>query len=123
VSVLSSRLRTASTGAKKISRGSTPPVAYPVIRAIGVSPCALANASEATTSALEPSLSPGAFPAVTVPPSFRNAGLSFASVSTLVSFRGDSSDEIVVGAPFPGTWTGRISPLNFPASVAATAFR
>ena len=39
----------------------------------------MAKASEATTSALEPSLSPGAFPAVTVPPSFRNAGLSLAS--------------------------------------------
>ena len=31
--------------------------------------------------------------------------------------------ETVVGPPFPGTWTGRISALNFPASVAATAFR
>ena len=92
-------------------------------RASGVIPCAFAKASEDTTSALAPSLRPGAFPAVTVPPSFRNTGLSLASVSTLVSFRGASSAAIVVGPPFPGTCTGRISALNLPASVAATALR
>ena len=59
-----------------------------------------------------------------MPPSFWNAGLSLASVSALVSFRG----RLVGGdrgraRPCPGTCTGTISALNFPASIAATAFR
>ena len=83
----------------------------------------MAKASDVTTSALAPSLRPGALPAVTVPPSFWNAGLSLASASALVSLRGASSAETVVGPPFPGTWTGTISALNLPASVAAIAFR
>jgi hypothetical protein len=89
---------------------------------MGTRPCALAKASDVTTSALAPSLRPGAFPAVTVPPSFLKAGLSRASDSALVSFRGASSAEIVVGPPFPCTGTGSVSALNLPASIAAIAF-
>ena len=92
-------------------------------RAIGVSPWARAKASEVTTSALAPSFKPGALPAVTVPPSLRNAGFSLASVSAVVSRRGDFIGLHVVGPPFPGTCTGRISALNLPASIAAMAFR
>jgi hypothetical protein len=90
---------------------------------MGAMPCALAKASELTTSALAPSLRPGALPAVTVPPSFRNTGLSRASDSALVSLRGASSAAKDVGPPLPGTCTARISSLNFPASAAATALR
>src|SRR2546426_6054780 len=53
------------------------------MRARGASPCARANASEVTTSALAPSFRPGAFPGVTVP-SFSNEGLSAASASRVV---------------------------------------
>src|SRR5438093_566194 len=52
------RCCTATMGAKNRSFGSPPPVAYAVIRASGARPCARANASDATTSALAPSCPP-----------------------------------------------------------------
>ena len=68
-----------------------------------------------------PSLQPGAFAAVTVPP-FRKAGRSLLSDSMEVSDRGHSSLEIVVTWPFrPGTSTGTISLSKAPDSCAARA--
>jgi hypothetical protein len=71
-----------------------------------------------------------ALPAVTVPPS-RNAGLSRASASSVVSARGPSSrsstTSFTTGLP-PGPFsltdvaTGTSSASNFPACWAATAF-
>src|SRR5206468_2259023 len=75
------RFCTATMGAKNKSLGSPPALAYAVTRASGFTPCAFANASDVTTSALAPSFKPGAFPGVTVP-SFSNDGLSAASVSS-----------------------------------------
>ena len=43
---------------------------------MGVKPWVRAKASEVTTRALAPSFKPGAFPAVTVPPSLRKAGFN-----------------------------------------------
>src|SRR2546425_12044417 len=57
----------ATRGAKNGSLGSPPALAYAVTRASGLRPCARANASDVTTSALAPSFRLGAFPAVTVP--------------------------------------------------------
>src|SRR5438270_9855866 len=91
------------------------------MRASGSSRCALANASEATTSALAPSFNPGALPAVTLPPG-SNDGFSAASASSDVSLRGPSSFSIALAPSFPGTSTGTISALNRHAAMAATAF-
>jgi hypothetical protein len=69
-------------------------------------------------------LSPDALPAVTVPrPSVRNAGLSFDSVSSVVSGRRNSSSA-TSAVPFrpAGTSTGAISSANTPAARAAAAF-
>ena len=91
------------------------------MRARGASPCARANASEVTTSALAPSFRPGAFPGVTVP-SFSNEGLSAASASRVVSARGPSSFSIAPGPRFPGISTATVSALKRHAVIAATAF-
>src|SRR5437764_11868516 len=61
------------------------------MRARGWRPRARANASEATTSALAPSFSPGALPGVTLP-SFSNVGFRTASASSVVSLRGRSEE-------------------------------
>src|SRR6185437_9655986 len=93
------------------------------MRAIISSLWSIANCSLTTTTAAAPSLRVDAFPAVTVSSSLLslpgNAGRSFASDSTVVSFRGPSSVSIVV-VPFrPAISTGVISALNFPVSIAA----
>src|SRR5206468_10758877 len=82
------RFCTATMGAKNKSLGSPPALAYAVTQASGFTPCAFANASDVTTSALAPSFKPGAFPGVTVP-SFSNDGLSAASVSSELSLRSE----------------------------------
>ncbi len=65
-----------------------------------------------------------ALPAVTVPPSRLNAGLSFASAAAVFSARGPSSCATFSGSPLRcGTSTGTISRANSPASRAATARR
>src|SRR6059058_4931755 len=56
------------------------------MRASSVKPLAFAKSLSTTTVAEAPSLKPGAFPAVTVQPSW-NAGISFASVSIVESPR------------------------------------
>jgi hypothetical protein len=72
-----------------ITRGATPAVAMPTMRARGVRPYCAAVASSASSSAQAPSFTPEALPAVTVP-SGRTTGFSLASASRLVS-RGCSS--------------------------------
>ncbi len=65
---------TAGIGPMPITRGSTPAVAEPTTRAMGVNPNFAAAASEATNNAHAPSLMPEAFPAVTVPFSTKRRG-------------------------------------------------
>ena len=115
--------RTAGTGVIMTSAGSSPDVAWATMRASAVRPFAWAVSDAHTTSAAAPSLTPGALPAVTVPPS-RNAGLSLPSASSEVSSRGVSSSAIISGSPFfCGMGTGTISSLKRPALMAATALR
>ena len=78
---------------------------------------------DVTTTALAPSLSAEALPAVTTPPSLKN-GLSFAIDSRLASRRGHSSVSTTTGSPLRcGMTTGTISSLKRPLSMAATALR
>ena len=63
----------------------TPATAYDTSRAIGLCSAARAASASASTKKAAPSLMPDALPAVTVPPSFLNAGRILASVSTVVS--------------------------------------
>src|SRR5205807_9651662 len=87
-----------------------------------VLPSRAALRSLVTTTAAAPSLVPGALPAVTVP-SFLKAGLNFASASSELSSRGDSSYLITSGAPFfCGTSMGRICDSKKHDLVARTAF-
>ena len=84
------------------------------MRASGVRPRAVASASDITTTAAAPSLSPGALPAVTVPVGVK-AGLSAASVTGVVSSRTASSRSTMVGEPFfAAIVTGRISSAKAP---------
>ena len=109
-------LRIASTGAIITNAGSIPEVAWATMRAIGSTPNSRARSDDVTTSAEAPSLTPGAFPAVTVPPSFLNAGLSLARASSDVSSRTVSSESKTTAGPFfCGISTGTISSLKFPA--------
>ena len=80
--------RVAGIGPRPITRGSTPATAV-LTNAPAVQPERRAPASTSTTAAA-PSLIPELLPAVTVP-SRRKAGLSAASLSTVVSGRGCSS--------------------------------
>ncbi len=77
-------------GASENHAGSRPLRACARMTAMGLRSSSLARASLATTRAAAPSLTPGALPAVTVPPSL-NAGLSRARISTVVPGRMDSS--------------------------------
>ena len=69
----------------------TPETALITMRARGVAPSSRAPASDAISNAAAPSLSPDEFPAVTEPPSGRNAGLSLDNTSSAVSGRMNSS--------------------------------
>ena len=103
-----------------ITRGGTPAVAMPTTRAFGVRPYLPAVASSASSSAHEPSFTPLALPAVTVP-SGLTTPLSEASFSRLVS-RGCSSVSTTTGSPLRcGIVTGVISRARWPAFCAATA--
>ena len=89
-------------------RGATPAVAIPTTRAFGVKPFLEAAVSLANKMAQDPSFTPLALPAVTVPLG-RTIGLSLASVSRLV-VRGCSSVSTTMGSPFfCGIVTGVIS--------------
>ena len=72
----------ASTGPMPNTSGSTPETPRPAIRASGSRPIASAAAALPISTAAAPSFSAEALPAVTVPPSRRNAGLNRASAST-----------------------------------------
>ena len=81
-----------------------------------------AEAPPAASSPAAPSLVPGAFPAVTVP-SLLKAGFNFASASSEVSSRGDSSYFITRGSPlFCGTSIGKICASKKQDLRARTAF-
>ena len=74
----------ALTGPIPIIRGSTPATADDTILAFGVRLFLVAASAEASKMAPAPSFNPDAFPAVTVPPSFLNAGLSLPNISRVV---------------------------------------
>ena len=80
-----------------MTAGSTPATAVDTTRAIGRSPSARARSASTSSTADAPSLMPELLPAVTEPPSVRNAGRSFASASRLVSARGCSSRATTTG--------------------------
>ena len=97
------------------------------MRARGLRPRSRAFSSDMTSTAAAPSLSGHELPAVTLPPGL-NAGLSFASVSTVVPARGPSSRVTVCAAMTspPASWvsgmsTPTISESKWPLSRAATA--
>jgi hypothetical protein len=79
----------AGTGPMPIVRGATPATAPATIRARGAIPAFSPASPLPTSRAAAPSFTPDALPAVTTPPSVR--GLSFPSVSNVVSDRGCSS--------------------------------
>ena len=83
-------MRVAPIGPMPMTLGSTPNVADVTTRASGCQPCFAAAPALQISSAAAPSLSGDALPAVTVPFAL-NAGLSFASDSSVVSGRGGSS--------------------------------
>jgi hypothetical protein len=119
--VSSSTFRVAGAGPIPMTRGATPAVAMPTMRARGTRPCRAAARSLASSSAQAPSLTPEALPAVIVP-SGLTTPLSLASASRLVS-RGCSSFDTTIGSPFfCAIVTGTISPSKNPAFCAATAF-
>jgi len=104
-----------------ITRGATPAVAMPTMRARGVRPWRVAAASLASSSAQLPSLTPLALPAVTVP-SGRTMPLSLASASRLVA-RGCSSCRTTSASPFfCAIVTGQISASKKPRCCAASVF-
>src|SRR5450830_1830339 len=95
----------AGAGPIPITRGATPAVAMPTIRARGVRPYCLTASALASSKAHAPSLTPEALPAVTVP-SARTTPLSFASASILVA-RGCSSLLTVMASLFLWNHDGR----------------
>ena len=104
-----------------ITRGATPAVASPRMRARGTRPKRFALSSSAIRSAAAPSFTPDALPAVTLP-SGRTTPFSFASASMLVS-RGCSSCDTTIGSPFfCAIVTATISCANVPSAFARAAF-
>ena len=77
-----------------------------------------AHVSSASTIAAAPVFTPGALPAVIVPPS-RKAGFSAANASSVVPGRLCSSASNAVGPLRPDSSTGTISALNLPEACAA----
>src|ERR1041385_2591447 len=114
----------AGTGPIPMMRGSTPAAATATTRALGVRPSSSTALSDATSSAHAPSLSPLEFPAVTDPlPSPRNAGLSLARISGVVSGRMPSSSQKIASGPpaprndsfaTPLSSRGRAAPVAIP---------
>ncbi len=94
----------------------------PATARVGSSENSLTARSDATSSAAAPSLIPEEFPAVTDPPA-RNAGLSRASASSVVSARMNSSCSNRRTSPrfSPGTSTAVISLAKRPRPRAAAA--
>ncbi|MNN52565.1 hypothetical protein D3C81_1672740 [compost metagenome] len=111
----------AGAGPMPITRGATPAVAMPTMRARGVRPCCFRPASLASSSAQAPSFTPEALPAVTVP-SARTTPRSLASASMLVA-RGCSSRSTTMASPFfCGIVTAVISWASVPSAWAREAF-
>ena len=96
--VCASTFKVAGAGPMPMTRGATPAVAMPTTRAFGVRPYLPAKVSLANNKAHEPSFTPLALPAVTVP-SGRTTPLSLANDSMLVS-RGCSSWSTTMASPF-----------------------
>ena len=111
-------LRVAGTGPMPITSGAQPATAMPRMRARTGRPCARAKAPEVTSSAAAPSVSGELVPAVTEP-SASKAGLSSASLSTVVSGRMQPSWRTRPVLPRIGT----ISASNRPSARAAAALR
>ena len=121
---LASSFRTASTGVIRSHLAGRPLNACPTMRAMGATPSSAARSSAMTTVAAAPSLTPGALPAVTVPPFFLKAGRNRASASAVVSGRTASSYSSRIGSPRRcGISTGRISSLKKHSRIAVAAFR
>src|SRR6266568_414523 len=94
----------ASTGANPKNCGSPAAAPRPATRASGGRPVMASAAALPSSAADAPSLSGEELPAVTVPPG-RNTGFSFASRSSVVSVRMDSSRS----RPAPGILTTWLS--------------
>ena len=109
-----------SFGAKKSSFGAVPAVFASMIFAIGVAPVFLRPSSLITRTAAAPSEIWLALPAVAVP-SLPNAGFSFARPSAVVSARMPSSASTPTFAMHCSAESATISPLKWPAAVAAAA--
>ena len=107
----------AGTGPMPITDGSTPATAIARIRTFGFSPSSLARSSDMISRAAAPTLSGLALPAVTVPPSGMNAGLSAASASRLVSRRMHWSSVIDLAPAFLVAAPGRNDLLGERAGV------
>ena len=97
---LESAFLVASTGPIPIILGSTPTTALEIIFANGFKLYFFTASSLAKIMAAAPSFKPEEFPAVTLPPSFLKAGLSFANLSKVVSGFTNSSSEKIFGSPF-----------------------
>ncbi len=87
----SSSLFVACTGPMPMYAGSTPACAYETRRARGFAPRLSATPRSISTTAAAASLMPDALPAVTVPFSLANTGLSFVKSSSDASWRTCSS--------------------------------
>ena len=105
-----------------MTAGSTPATAVDTTRAIGLSPSVRARSASTSRTADAPSLIPELLPAVTEPPSVRNAGRSFASASRSCRRAGAHRATTTVVSPLRcGTSTGTIWSSKRPASMAAMA--
>ena len=105
----------ASTGPIPIILGSTPITAELTIFAMGLRLFSVTPFSEANNIAAAPSFKPDAFPAVTVPPSFLKAVLSFDKISIDVFPLINSSCSNKMGSFFfCGIEIGIISSENLP---------
>ena len=113
-----SALRDEKMGPKPMVSGLHPDTAILAMRAIGLSPLALAYSKEQTSVAAAPSVSGEAVPAVTVPFS-SNASFSPASPSRSVVGRRQPSASMV----FPFTSMGTISSDRRPFAWASPALR
>src|SRR5665213_18129 len=110
----------AGIGPTPITAGSTPTDAQEAMRASGAMPRRAASAAFIKTTAAAPSLMPEALPAVTVP-FLSKAGFNFASVSTVVPWRGCSSVSTTTSPLRVFTVTGTISSVKRPDFCAASA--
>ena len=119
---LSSALGIAMVGASPVSSGSTPTEAQDRITAIGSMPSRSAKAALVIATAADASFTPEELPAVMLNPSISGCmGLRAASLSMSVPRRGCSSTENVNFSPALLASTAKISSVNAPLSMPATA--